>query len=82
VKAKNKCLGCKVCYKSDYNNICPNVYCTKMLLNGPCGGYVNGNCEVDGAEECAWIRICASLYNKDRLSAFSCYRQPRLGPEA
>jgi heterodisulfide reductase subunit A-like polyferredoxin len=37
------------------------------LLNGPCGGTVNGHCEVDPEKECAWCRIYHRLELEGRL---------------
>jgi hypothetical protein len=77
LRIKNKCLSCAECYKLDFGNICPNIYCPKMLLNGPCGGYVLGKCEVDLSQKCAWIEICAVLYTQDKLAGITPYRWPR-----
>jgi hypothetical protein len=41
--------------------------CPKGLLNGPCGGTVNGHCEVDPEKECAWSKIYQRLESEGRL---------------
>ncbi|MDY0093157.1 MAG: methylenetetrahydrofolate reductase C-terminal domain-containing protein [Candidatus Vecturithrix sp.] len=59
-----RCGGCGNCVLADFGGICPIARCSKSLLNGPCGGSVNGKCEVDPENlDCAWQLIW------DRMSA-------------
>ena len=52
------CAGCGNCILYKTGGICPIARCSKSLLNGPCGGSVNGRCEVDPDNiECAWQLI-------------------------
>jgi hypothetical protein len=57
------CAQCGKCKLGKTAAICPLVRCAKSLQNGPCGGSVNGKCEVDPNTPCAWQLII------DRLSA-------------
>ena len=58
------CAGCGDCRLADFGGICPVTRCSKSLLNGPCGGSVDGKCEVDPDNiECAWQLI----YDKMKL---------------
>ena len=57
------CLQCGSCVLGQTAGICPLVRCAKSLLNGPCGGSVNGKCEIDPDTPCAWQMIY------DRLAA-------------
>jgi len=58
------CLGCGDCMLYYFGGICPLARCSKQLFNGPCGGSVNGKCEVNPDLDCAWQLII------DRLSRF------------
>jgi ferredoxin len=57
------CMQCGNCVLATTVGICPLVRCAKSLLNGPCGGSVNGKCEVSPDTPCAWQLIY------DRLKA-------------
>lgn len=62
------CAGCGTCILSKTGGICPIARCSKSLLNGPCGGSVNGRCEVDPEHiECAWQLIYDRLEAWDAL---------------
>ena len=64
------CAQCGNCVLGYTGGICPVVRCAKGLLNGPCGGSVDGKCEVDPDTECAWQLIIdrlASLGLMDQL---------------
>jgi ferredoxin len=62
-----KCSACGNCVLNLTGGICPETRCPKALLNGPCGGAVNGMCEVDGVNNCAWIEIYDRLKKLGRL---------------
>lgn len=57
------CMQCGNCVLDKTAGICPLVSCSKSLLNGPCGGSVDGICEVSPDTPCAWQLII------DRLAA-------------
>ncbi len=61
------CSLCGECVLIDTGGICPHTECPKGLLNGPCGGVVDGMCEVDTENECAWVRIYKRLKKQNRL---------------
>ena len=58
------CLGCGDCMLYYFGGVCPLARCSKQLFNGPCGGSVNGKCEINPDLDCAWQLII------DRLSKF------------
>lgn len=58
------CLGCGDCMLHHFGGICPVARCSKQLFNGPCGGAMDGRCEISPDVECAWHLIV------DRLAKF------------
>ena len=58
------CLGCGDCMLFYFGGVCPLARCSKQLMNGPCGGSMDGKCEVDPDVPCAWQVIV------DRLDQF------------
>ncbi|MBF0569092.1 MAG: methylenetetrahydrofolate reductase C-terminal domain-containing protein, partial [Nitrospirae bacterium] len=52
-----RCSLCGECIIDKTGGICPITNCPKGLLNGPCGGMKDGNCEVSADIKCAWVRI-------------------------
>ena len=71
------CSLCGECVLSDTAGICPHTDCSKGLLNGPCGGVVEGKCEVDIEKDCAWTRIHARLKAQDRLHLMRKHHPPK-----
>ena len=63
-----RCRACHHCYLGVTGGICPVTMCPKGLLNGPCGGNVQGQCEVDPTRACAWCEIYARLEKEGRLA--------------
>jgi len=57
------CLDCGDCSLPDIAYQCPEGVCVKNQRNGPCGGSLNGECEVPG-NRCVW----ADAY--DRLKPY------------
>ncbi len=56
---KEKAFGCQTCGQCILTHtklICP-MNCPKGLRNGPCGGTLDGKCEVLPEIECTWTRI-------------------------
>jgi len=64
------CMQCGDCILAKTVGICPLVRCAKSLLNGPCGGSVDGKCEISPDIPCAWQMIydrLAALGQLDKL---------------
>lgn len=64
------CRMCGDCVLGSTGGICPITKCAKSLVNGPCGGQKNGKCEVNPANDCAWIQIynrLVAIGQEDRL---------------
>jgi ferredoxin len=62
-----RCSLCGECVIDMTGGICPVTNCPKGLLNGPCGGTNDGNCEVSPDIKCAWVRIYERLNKINRL---------------
>jgi hypothetical protein len=72
------CETCGDCILGETGGVCPMAGCAKHLSNGPCGGTVEGMCEVGGyTRPCAWIKIWERLKSFNRLDLFTKYRPPR-----
>ena len=63
------CMQCGNCVLATTAGICPLVRCAKSLLNGPCGGSVEGKCEVSPDIPCAWQLIYDRLEALGQLDA-------------
>ena len=50
------CKHCGQCMLSHTKLICP-MNCPKGLRNGPCGGTLDGKCEVLPEQDCVWMNI-------------------------
>ena len=61
------CSQCGNCLLGKTAGICPLTACPKGLVNGPCGGYRDGKCEVDPKRDCAWVQIYQRLKKLDQL---------------
>lgn len=77
-KFYDRCSACGDCILDETGGICPINRCAKSLLNGPCGGQVEGKCEVgEYKNDCAWVLIWERLKEQDRLDLFTTFRPPR-----
>ncbi len=72
------CLACGDCKLGDYGAVCPVTRCSKSLLNGPCGGSVDGKCEV-GPEniDCGWQLIYDRLKALGKLDVLAEIAEPK-----
>ncbi len=61
-----QCAGCGDCVLHLTGGLCPVARCAKSLMNGPCGGSVNGRCEIDPDVECVWQMIYDRMGRLDR----------------
>ncbi|NVM53224.1 MAG: methylenetetrahydrofolate reductase C-terminal domain-containing protein [Candidatus Helarchaeota archaeon] len=72
------CKACGDCLLAETGGICPITRCAKSLLNGPCGGVVDGKCEVGNyVNDCAWNLIYNRLKELDQLAVFEILRFPK-----
>lgn len=61
------CGGCGTCQIQSFGGLCPITRCAKGLLNGPCGGSVDGKCEVNRDMDCIWELIYTRMKNLGQL---------------
>jgi ferredoxin len=61
------CAACGDCVLGLTGGICPIARCSKSLLNGPCGGSLDGHCEINPDIPCAWQLIYDRLTSMGRL---------------
>jgi ferredoxin len=71
------CIGCGDCMLYYFGGVCPLARCSKQLLNGPCGGSIDGKCEVDPEVPCAWQLIIDRLANFGALERLEIIYPPK-----
>jgi hypothetical protein len=64
-----RCAGCGNCILDKTGGLCPIARCSKQLLNGPCGGSMDGKCEISKDVDCVWQLIIDRLSKLGRLEA-------------
>ncbi|MBI5177914.1 MAG: methylenetetrahydrofolate reductase C-terminal domain-containing protein [Nitrospinae bacterium] len=72
-----KCSACGECVLNETGGLCPETRCPKGLLNGPCGGAVRGQCEVDPTNPCVWIAIYERMKKLGRLDEMMTVAAPK-----
>jgi len=65
-----RCQACGQCLLAETGGICPVSRCAKRVLNGPCGGSSNGQCEISKDVPCAWQLIIDRLKALGRLDDY------------
>ena len=71
------CIGCGDCMLYYFGGVCPLTRCSKQLLNGPCGGSMDGECEVNPEVPCAWQLIIDRLTNFGALDRLEMIYPPK-----
>jgi ferredoxin len=61
---EKRCLMCGDCIQDLFEGVCPVSRCPKSMLNGPCGGAIDGKCEVNKEIDCIWDIIYERLKQK------------------
>jgi ferredoxin len=74
---EEKCSLCGDCILNETAGICPVTNCAKGLLNGPCGGTNQGNCEVDPNVPCAWRLIVERMEKLGHLERLEEVHPPK-----
>ena len=65
-----RCQACGSCVLATTGGICPISRCAKRVMNGPCGGSSNGQCEIHGEVICAWQLIIERLKALDKMDTY------------
>ena len=72
-----RCAACGDCILGLTGGVCPIARCSKQLLNGPCGGSIDGHCEISEDVPCAWQLIYDRLAAMGRLDALMDIQPPK-----
>ncbi|TAN46205.1 MAG: hypothetical protein EPN24_01615 [Candidatus Methanoperedens sp.] len=73
---KELCGICGDCDIQVFGGLCPVGQCPKGMQNGPCGGSVEGKCEVD-ERKCVWDEIQKRLELLGRLEVLKDIHEPK-----
>lgn len=65
-----RCQSCGDCVLHLTGGICPVTRCSKSIFNGPCGGSVEGHCEIDKEVACGWQLIIDRLKALDLMENY------------
>lgn len=80
-----RCQACGDCILHLTGGICPVTRCSKSIFHGPCGGSVEGHCELNKDIPCGWQLIVDRLKALGRLDAYEqlrpmkCWKKSRDG---
>jgi methylenetetrahydrofolate reductase (NADPH) len=69
------CQACGNCVLGHMEYVCPQT-CPKNLRNGPCGGALNGRCEVV-EKECIWVAVYDRAKAANEMEGLKTYIPPR-----
>jgi methylenetetrahydrofolate reductase (NADPH) len=70
------CQACGNCVLGLMEYVCP-MTCPKNLRNGPCGGPLNGMCEVLPDRPCIWVKVYERAQAANRIDDLKVYIPPR-----
>jgi len=74
---EKRCTLCGECIEHLFDGFCPVSRCPKKMLNGPCGGSINGKCEVSSDIDCVWDLIYKKLKEKGKLHLLDKIAEPK-----
>jgi hypothetical protein len=73
---REQCGMCGECDIHVFGGLCPIGHCPKGMLNGPCGGAMEGICEVD-ERKCVWDKIQKKLESLGKLGVLMDIHEPK-----
>lgn len=71
------CNMCGSCLLDFFDGFCPISRCPKKMLNGPCGGSLDGKCEIDKDAVCVWDEIINRFKEKNKLNDLKMIIKPK-----
>ncbi|UCF50411.1 MAG: methylenetetrahydrofolate reductase C-terminal domain-containing protein [Thermoplasmatales archaeon] len=74
---EKRCSLCGECIQDLFNGLCPISRCPKEMLNGPCGGSIDGKCEISSDLECIWDIIFLRFKKKGQLYRLKEIKEPK-----
>ena len=74
---EKRCIMCGECIQDLFDGFCPITRCPKSMLNGPCGGSIDGKCEINKEIDCVWDIIYKRLKEKDKLYLLKDIKEPK-----
>ena len=74
---EKRCDMCGECLLNLFEGICPVSRCPKRMLNGPCGGSINGKCEINSEMDCVWDIIYKKLKKRGKLDRLKKIEEPK-----
>ena len=74
---EKRCSMCGDCIQDLFGGFCPVSRCPKSMQNGPCGGSIDGKCEVDPNLDCVWDLIYKRLKTKGQLQLLKRIQEPK-----
>ena len=78
----NECMHCGDCGLFDVAYLCPTSQCPKGQRNGPCGGSLDGWCEVYPDEkQCIYVRAYERLKHSGEEDTLGAYQVPPVNHE-
>jgi ferredoxin len=74
---EERCQACGDCVLGITFGVCPIARCSKQLLNGPCGGSQEGECELDPDIPCAWQLIWDRAFQLNQVERLIQVQAPK-----
>jgi ferredoxin len=74
---EKRCNLCGECIQDLFEGLCPISRCPKKMLNGPCGGSIDGKCEINKDLDCIWQLIYDKLKSKNKINELDKLREPK-----
>jgi len=74
---EKRCSLCGDCIQDLFGGLCPISRCPKEMLNGPCGGSIEGKCEINSELDCIWDIIYTRLKKRGQLQRLKEIKKPK-----